>query len=135
MSNPPRHSTASNEDISELADACAVMAVQSVLEPDDDQVPAATALMLRELCRTRAGRSRRRLRLRNPPSDPGTGETYYRCWLAALPRVAVAKARTNRGELERRPGRGDGAALGMRQGQSIKLANDSHLPPLSSRNR
>jgi nitrile hydratase accessory protein len=56
--------------------------------------------------------------------DPDTGETYYRHWLAALEKLAAAKALTDRGELETRRAQWDRAARATRHGQPIELAND-----------
>jgi hypothetical protein len=45
----PAASIRGNQEISELADAWAVMAVQAILDPDEDQVLSNLALLLRQL--------------------------------------------------------------------------------------
>jgi nitrile hydratase accessory protein len=56
--------------------------------------------------------------------DPDTGETYYRHWLAALEKLAAAKALTDRSELETRRTQWDRAARATPHGQPIALEND-----------
>jgi nitrile hydratase accessory protein len=56
--------------------------------------------------------------------DPDTGETYYRHWLAALEKLAAAKALTDRAELETRRAQWDRAARATPHGRPIALAND-----------
>ena len=56
--------------------------------------------------------------------DPDTGETYYRHWLAALEKLAAAKALTDRTELETRHAQWDRAARATPHGRPITLEND-----------
>ena len=56
--------------------------------------------------------------------DADTGETYYRHWLAALEKLAAAKALTSAGELGARRDQWDRAARATPHGRPIMLAND-----------
>jgi nitrile hydratase accessory protein len=56
--------------------------------------------------------------------DPDTGATYYHHWLAALERLATAKALTGTAELATRRAQWERAALATPHGQPIALAND-----------
>jgi nitrile hydratase accessory protein len=56
--------------------------------------------------------------------DPDTGETYYQHWLAALEKLADAKALADRDELATRRDQWDRAARATPHGQPIELTND-----------
>jgi nitrile hydratase accessory protein len=60
--------------------------------------------------------------------DPGTGETYYLHWLAALERLAVERGAASLGELLARKAAWDRAARATPHGKPIVLGADQ--PPI-----